>query len=87
MEADKLNSMTLDEQIELFGKIISEGYILDENNILSISEEKLASNDKTKYLLDYSDLIRKAHNAIAMINKDKSMLDKDMYDCFDILIL
>ena len=85
MNSDKSNSLTRDEQVEIFSKIISEGHIIGENNILSLSEEKLASNDETKYLLEYSDLLRKAHNAIAMINKDKFFLRKDIYECLDIL--
>jgi len=83
MEADKI--MTLDEQVELFGKIISEGYVVDENNDLSLSEEKLASNDETKYLLEYSDLLSKAHNIMGIINKDKSYIDKDIYDYWEII--
>ena len=85
MEADKLNSMTLDEQVELFSKIISEGYVIDENNELFLSEEKIASNNETKYLLEYSDLLSKAHNAVGIINKDKSYIDKDIYDYWEIL--
>jgi hypothetical protein len=85
MKSEKLDQKTRDEQVDILGKIISEGYILDENNILSLSEEKLASNDETKYLLEYTDLLRMAHNAIEIINDDKSFLDEDMYEYLDIL--
>jgi hypothetical protein len=85
MKSEKLDQKTRDEQVDILGKIISEGYILDENNILSLSEEKLASNDETKYLLEYTDLLRMAHNAIEIINNDKSFLDEDMYEYLDIL--
>lgn len=60
--------MTLDQQIELFDKNIKEGYIVDENNDLRLSEEKLAANAETKYILKYSELICKSHKALGIIN-------------------